>query len=620
MFRSLHVKLTLIMLLLIIALMAVVGTFLTASVTGFYINNFYQQLDSVFGVDQREFVSDLRGAAGEPDGAERLREMLEVNAGPLGIDYRTRNYFVLDGHSGAWLAGSDSADALPMDQSPNLLTARLAVRNWDATIVGEESYLNAGYMDAAIPVLPEVQTEQAFIIYILDNQETLSGLHRQLFPIIMQALILGMTIAAFLSFLLAKAMVGPIESLTDGAERIAAGKFDRPLPIESYDEIGALTGTFNKMADTLQSTLAAVENERDKLDILFLHMTDGVVAFDLNGAVIHSNPAAREMLRQELEPGRDYAEIFGDMELFQKTLNLHRPNYSESEIAVGERTLELLLAPFSDKILGGVLVVLHDVTEHHRNEARRKEFVANVSHELRTPLTNVRGYAETLRDAEGSIPLDTANGFLDIIINETDRMTHIVQDLLILSRLDAGNTEMAFRRFSFREAVENVVRANTISAAARNQELSCVIQDDLPEIDGDRIRLEQVMTNIIGNAIKYTPDGGHIKVSAGLENINNNINNIWMDVWDDGIGIPKESRNRIFDRFYRVDKARSRESGGTGLGLSIAWEIVQRHHGALSLPDHEGPGTTVRLILPIRQKMILGRENNAKGGEKNAAV
>ena len=168
-----------------------------------------------------------------------------------------------------------------------------------------------------------------------------------------------------------------------------------------------------------------------------------------------------------------------------------------------------------------------------------------------------------------------------------------------MSRLDAGNTEMAFKPFPFREAIESVVRANALNARARNHELSFQSEGELPEIEGDRNRLEQVMMNIIGNAIKYTPDGGHIKVTAG---VTKDGKQVWMDVWDDGIGIPEESRGRVFERFYRVDKARSRESGGTGLGLSIAQEIVQRHRGALTLPPHDGPGTTVRLELPIAQK------------------
>jgi len=241
--------------------------------------------------------------------------------------------------------------------------------------------------------------------------------------------------------------------------------------------------------------------------------------------------------------------------------------------------------------------VLHDVTEQHRNEERRKEFVANVSHELRTPLTNVRSYAETLRDTNGDIPQDMSNSFLDIIITETDRMTHIVQDLLTLSRLDTGNTELALSRFPFGEAIQSVTRANALNAKQRGHELTYTPPESLPLIVGDRSRLEQVMMNIIGNAIKYTPDGGHIQITAGSSE-----NAVWMEVCDDGIGIPEKDRERIFDRFYRVDKARSRESGGTGLGLSIAREIVQRHQGSISLVPHEGPGTTVRLTLPIAQE------------------
>jgi two-component system sensor histidine kinase VicK len=275
-------------------------------------------------------------------------------------------------------------------------------------------------------------------------------------------------------------------------------------------------------------------------------------------------------------------------------LAIQRPNYAEAEMQVEGTALELYLAPFSDQERGGVLIVLHDVTEQHRNEERRKEFVANVSHELRTPLTNVRSYAETLLDGGEDIPRDTADSFLGIIIKETDRMTHIVQDLLTLSRLDAGNAELILNRFSFREAIESVCQANALAAQRHGHQLTCDIGGDLPLITGDRSRLEQVMMNIIGNAIKYTPDGGHIRVTAGT-----GADAVWMEVADDGIGIPEKDRPRVFDRFYRVDKARSRESGGTGLGLSIAKEIVDRHHGRLFLVDREGPGITVRLELPF---------------------
>ena len=589
-FRSLHMKLMLILLLLITSLMAVVGAFLTTSVSSFYIDTFYQQMNDVFGEDSGDFMSTLRSNAALPDGAEQIRLLLDARAGELGIDYRTRNYFVLDGETGSFLAGSTDAAELPREQTANLLTARNAVAQRDGTLVGDESDITAGYMDVAVPILAG---DNSFIIYVLDNKDTVSGLNSQLFLIIMQALIIGLLISVLLSFLLSKTMVGPIEKLTASAEKVAAGDFDSRLPVESTDEIGILTGTFNEMAGVLQATLAAVENERNKLDTLFLHMTDGVVAFDHHGALIHCNPAATSMLQRTVPADSTYDQLFGSVYPFQEMLALQRPNYAEGEMVVGDRTLELYLAPFSDQASGGVLIVLHDVTEQHRNEERRKEFVANVSHELRTPLTNVRSYAETLRDG-GDIPRETANGFLDIIITETDRMTHIVQDLLTLSRLDAGNAELVLSRFPFGEAIQSVTRANALAAKQRLHTLTYDPPESLPLIVGDRSRLEQVMMNIISNAIKYTPDGGHIRITAGSTE-----SEVWMEVCDDGIGIPEKDRERIFERFYRVDKARSRESGGTGLGLSIAKEIVQRHHGTIALAPHQGPGTTVRLTLPI---------------------
>ncbi|MGI5987893.1 MAG: HAMP domain-containing protein, partial [Dysosmobacter sp.] len=406
MFRSLHMKLMLILLLLITSLMAVVGAFLTTSVSSFYINTFYEQITDVFGQDQQEFVSTLRSEAAQEDGAQRLQEILKISAGELGIDYRSRNYFILDGRTGAFLGGSAGEDSLPREQTANLLTARNAVARGDATLVGDESDITADYMDVAIPILAG---DNAFIIYILDNKDTVSELNAQLFTIIFQALVIGLLISVLLSFLLSKTMVGPIEKLTAGAEQVAAGHFDTELPVESSDEIGILTGTFNEMSCILQETLAAVENERDKLDTLFLHMTDGVVAFNHEGGLIHCNPAANAMLHRSLDDRCTYDELFGAVYPFEEMLALQRPNYAEGEMLVEDRTLELYLAPFSDQARGGVLIVLHDVTEQHRNEERRKEFVANVSHELRTPLTNVRSYAETLRDAEeGDIPHETA--------------------------------------------------------------------------------------------------------------------------------------------------------------------------------------------------------------------
>ena len=576
MFRSLHMKLVMIMLLLVTSLMAVVGAFLMTSVTNFYIDDFYDQMSEAFGESSAAFVSSLREEAAQSDGAARLQTMLEAYSGTLSIDSRNRNYYILDGKSGEVLASSNEDSEL-LEQTENILTAR----NGE---VGDHSDLAASYMDVAIPISGG---DNSFIIYIRDDRTTVSSLNSELLFIILQALLVGLLVSILLSFLLAKTMIDPIEKLTEGAERIATGDFDETLAVESTDEIGILTTTFNDMAAVLHSTLEAVENERNKLDTLFLHMSDGVVAYDGSGALIHCNPAACELLGRTAEECV-YSDLFESICPFSRVISMQRSEFVESELTVGERSVELYFAPFSDEESGGVLIVLHDVTEHRKTEERRKEFVANVSHELRTPLTNVRSYAETIREAGDDLSRETEN--------ETDRMTHIVQDLLTLSRLDSGRSEMTMARFPFSAAIDAVLRSIELEARRHKHELTHDYSENLPLIMGDRGRIEQVMLNVLGNAVKYTPDGGHIRVTAGSEG-----ETVWMEVADDGIGIPEADRSRIFERFYRVDKARSRESGGTGLGLSIATEIVQRHHGSLTLVDRPSPGTTVRLELPITQ-------------------
>ena len=602
MFRSLHMKLVLILLLLITSLMTIVGAFLMTSITGFYIEEFYQQIASVFGGENPsniDFYRSLCDEAAQENGAHQLQVMIEAKSGDLGLNSTTRTYYILDGRSGSYLTGSGDEDQFySIQSSPNILTARAGIVD-GTNAVGDQSNITASYMDVAIPI---VGGDNAFIIYIYDNRETVSALNSQLFLIIMQALLVGLLISVLLSFLLSKTMITPIERLTEGAERVAAGDFSSTIQVESTDEIGILTTTFNDMASVLQDTLEAVENERNKLDTLFLHMTDGVVAFARDGSILTSNPAASQMLGREVA-FYDYDELFGRQFSFQKVVSLQRPDFVSGELTVGERILELYLAPFSDGEDGGVMAVLHDITSQRKNEDMRKEFVANVSHELRTPLTNVRSYAETLRDMEG-IDQETENSFLDIIISETDRMTRIVQDLLTLSRLDSGRADLKMTRFPFRDAIESVCRAVELEAQRHHHTLVRSYGAQLPMIAGDRSRLEQVMMNVIGNAIKYTPDGGTITVDAGITG-----KKVWMEVSDTGIGIPQKDSERIFDRFYRVDKARSRESGGTGLGLSIAREIVLRHNGTIGLIPHDGPGTTVRIVLPIRQ--AVGMEETA---------
>ena len=588
MFRSLHMKLMLIMVLLIVSLMTVVGSFLINSVVGFYLDSFNQQMYDAF--TDPDFVGALRSeAAGEEDGALAMKAVLEANVGSLGVDNHTRNYFILDSTL-RYLAGSDDTLGAHLELTPNLSSAMMDQAGYGTDVA-------ADYMDVAIPI---TRGGSDYIIYILDNRETVEALNSQLFFLILEALAFGLIISILLSFLLSKTMITPIQRLTVGAERVAAGDFSQKIEVASKDEIGVLTNTFNDMATRLRNTLQEVENERNKLGTLFLHMTDGVVAFSRDGAIIHANPAAEEMLGRPLEAEDSYESLFGDMMPLPLLLALKQPSYQEGERQVNDRSLSILLAPFSGEhqdagmAQGGVMAVIHDVTQQRKTEEERKEFVANVSHELRTPLTNIRSYAETLADSGADIPPAMRENFLGVILSESDRMTHIVQDLLTLSRFDSGKSPMNLTQFSFDKAVRDVYNAVLLEAHRHSHQLLLELPAGLPQITADRERITQVMMNIVSNSIKYTPDGGHICIRAGWAE---NRAQVWMEVEDDGIGIPAEDRTRIFERFYRVDKARSRESGGTGLGLSIAREIIKQHKGTIGLVERSDPGLTVRITL-----------------------
>ena len=581
MLRSLHIKLVLIMILLVVCLMTIAGAFLVNSVNRFYLNEFYTQMVEVFSQDT-EFIRDLVTAReGETDGVQAIDEILVAKMGPLGVDGKNRNYYLLDGDTGQILSSSDDDAGDTLEEiTPNLLIALNEKRE------GDESDLTASYMDLALPIS---RGEEDYVIYILDQRATVRELNNQLFQLIIEALVFGLVI---LSFLLSRAMVTPIRALTRGAQRVAEGDFGHEIQVESHDEIGVLTNAFNAMSRQLQSTLQEVESERTKLSTLFLHMTDGVVAFNQSGEVIHSNPAAEEMLGQAIPVGGavTYGDLFQDMVPLETVLTTDR-DCLEIETVWGERILLLLLAPFNREKQVGVLVVVHDVTQQVKNETMRKEFVANVSHELRTPITNIRSYAETLAE-NPDLPPDTTASFLGVILSESDRMTHIVQDLLTLSRFDSGHSELNLTTFPFAGLLEESCQAMRIEAQRRGHTLRLEGTDGLPAIRADRERISQVVMNVLSNAIKYTPDGGRIVLTAGCT-----PDRVWLEVADNGIGIPPEDRDRIFERFYRVDKARSRESGGTGLGLSIAQEIVRQHQGSLTLVDRPGPGTTLRLEL-----------------------
>ena len=579
MFRSLHMKLVLILVLMIISVMAVVGTFLINSVSTFYLDNFYEQMQSVFTTDT---ILSMEEAAAE-NGADGLLTIIDAHRSRLGID-DYRNYYILDGQ-GRFLDGSNPN--ITLTRTSNIISAM-------AGEAGMRSSVSDSMMDVAVPVDMDGNDVVDYIVYIADDKQEISDLSWRFFQIVMQAMMFGLLAAILLSFLLSKTITTPIERITEGAKSIAEGNFDQDLGVQSSDEIGELTRSFNYMARRLKSTVGEVQGERDKLNTLFLHMTDGVAAFTTEGKLIHMNPATENLLGVRMEDGLSFDEMFADLDMPNSDETAMR-TFLTSEITRFGRVLSVTLAPYGALAgEGGVIAVIHDITEQRRLDDARREFVANVSHELRTPLTNIRSYTETLLDAAGDIPLDTEKQFLGVISSESERMARIVTDLLTLSKLDYGRMELRMTRFSLADMLRNVANAMKLTAQDSGHELQVDTPDDLPAIVGDRERIEQVVVNILSNAVKYTPAGGHIRLAACT--VPNN--RVRITVEDDGVGIPASDVPRLFERFYRVDKARSRAAGGTGLGLAIAKEIVEQHEGKIALASEYGKGTTVTITLP----------------------
>ncbi len=572
---SLHMRVVLILVVLIVSVMAVVGTFLISWVSTYYYDDFTEQMNSVFTTNM---YTALKSEAASDNGSDKLKTVLEAYSASLGIS-RYRNFYILDGQTGALLAGSDDSEP---ERTPAIISAL------DGKI-GQEKRVTATYFDRAVPVI--VEDKVAYIIYIKDTKQEMAALTNSLFTIIIRSILFALVIAVFLSLILSKTITTPIENLTRSAKLMSMGEFKTRLEVHSQDEIGVLTETFNDMAQVLHETLEKVEGERDKLNTLFQHMTDGVTAFSRDGKIIHINPAAEDMLGVHMEDNPTFEELYGSTGIsFKRALDQTSTEFLERDHAVSGRVLKVYFASFGSGE-GGVIAVVHDITEQFKLDQSRREFVANVSHELRTPLTNVKSYTETLMEMQEADPELSAR-FYQVILNETDRMTRIVKDLLTLSKLDYAKMDWRMSEFSVRKSIENVYDAMIIEAKNRSHSFTLDIDGELPNILGDQGRIEQVLVNIVGNAIKYTPDGGQIKINAKYAE-----GKTVITVSDTGIGIAKKDIPRLFERFYRVDKARSRAAGGTGLGLAIAREIIEHHGGSIEIESQLDVGTTATITI-----------------------
>ena len=436
------------------------------------------------------------------------------------------------------------------------------------------------------------------VIYINADLSEIEGNMKKINSMLTYATIWALAITVLLGSLLAKTITDPIKDVISKAEKLAKGEFEQVVTVKSNDEVGQLTGMFNYLSDRLKTTLDETGNEKNKLDTILTNMTDGIIAVASTGEIIHTNPAVYDIFsisKEDIE-NKNFDDIADRMNW---RIN-HEDLFTNSEKANNILVINDLIIKTNVVLFGneknetmGAIIVLQDVTEQEKLDRMRKEFVANVSHELRTPLTTIKSYTETLLDGAMESKEYTVN-FLKVIDSETERMTRLVKDLLQLSKLDYDNTQWNMKKFSIYKIVSECVYKMNISAKQKRQVLEFNSDLDIPEIMGDKDRIEQVIVNILSNAIKYTPEKGKISVNLSLEE-----DNIIVKVADTGIGIPKEDLPRLFERFYRVDKARSRMLGGTGLGLSIARQIVEAHKGKIRIQSEYGQGTQVFISLPV---------------------
>jgi two-component system phosphate regulon sensor histidine kinase PhoR len=414
--------------------------------------------------------------------------------------------------------------------------------------------------------------------------------------------LLAAVIALMIGLFVARRVTRPLASMTAVAEALAIGSYDERVVRDTNDEVGILAGSFNRMADQLQERLQTISEDRSKLLTILGGMVEGVVAVDADQQVVHLNAAAGRILGVSPEecvgkPIWEVTRIRQVGEAIEEALHRSKEVISELELESGsqERIVELQSAPLQNGQGGlvGAVLVLHDVSELRRLETVRQDFVANVSHELKTPITAIRGLIDTIVD-DPAMAAETKAQFLVKIQNQSLRLSRLVTDLLTLARLESVAGMLETEPLDLAAVVRRSAANFRSDADTRGITLTIEGPEDPVTIEGDGEALELMVNNLLDNALKYTPRNGQVWVRVGEES-----GQAVVEVRDTGIGIAREHHDRVFERFYRVDKARSRELGGTGLGLSIVKHICKAHNASITVASAPATGSTFTVRAPI---------------------
>ena len=402
-----------------------------------------------------------------------------------------------------------------------------------------------------------------------------------------------------------KVITKPLSNIADNA-----GKFGDDNEIKYLEEGKKNTDdkfskTINSMTEELRQNLDNVNKQKNQTEAILLHIKDGIISVDLNGNVTYINPAAInffDLTQDDNTFDKIFKKIGIDVNL-EKIVYLDDLTSSEQKVFINEKYINIFFAPVKDlkKIPNGIIILLQDITEHVKLDNMRKEFVADVSHELKTPITSILGYTETL--LEGDYDKETQVKFLNVIESESHRMAKLVSDLLTLSRYDNNKNKTEITDIDLGDLTKKCLEKLKVEIEKKQHKIECFVTAEVPLVKVDKYGIERVILNILTNAIKYTPENGNIKIYVGFV-----YNDAYIKVIDNGIGIPEKDLPRVFERFYRVEKARAREMGGTGLGLAIAKEIIEQNNGSINIKSVQGKGTEVVIRIPAKSKESV--ENN----------
>ena len=413
------------------------------------------------------------------------------------------------------------------------------------------------------------------------------------------SLIILVSLVIISSEILKRAIKKSMIDIVKNAGKIVTGDDTKVKLLQSGNRSkDAFMSAFDDATLEMREHLKDVDKQKKQIETILQYMTDGIIAFDLEGQVTHKNLAATRLLNLS-ESDDNFDKVFSKFDVdinLEKIIYLEDWTSSDKKLNIGDKYINLLFVPYKDNNQrpAGVISVIQDITEHVKLDNMRKEFVADVSHELKTPITSIMGYADTL--LEGEYDDATKTKFLNVIASEARRMAKLVTDLLSLSRYDNNKNKIEKTEFDLGELVKKCQEKLQIEIDKKHHKVENLVTANVPLVYADKSGIERVVLNILSNSIKYTKENGNIKIYVGFV-----YNDAYIKIIDNGIGIPEEDLNRIFERFYRVDKARSRELGGTGLGLSIAREILNQNSGSIDIKSEVGKGTEVVIRVPTKK-------------------